>query len=217
MVSDLIEALFLTPVMHFGRHAIAAGVIAVFDPLAALVYLSMWPPGLVLGYWMSRRLRVGFRAAREANAALTARIQEIVAGIKVVKAYGVESLEQASFEAHSRAAFRAAFGVRFLVCVFSVLIFVAASAPILGGARSLELARASAPVFGVGLLAAFGFTRWTLGGFNVLKGEMGWGSADQILFLDAGRVVERGTHAGLMARPASAYRRFVEIQTRGAA
>jgi ABC-type multidrug transport system fused ATPase/permease subunit len=42
-------------------------------------------------------------------------------------------------------------------------------------------------------------------------------AAQQILFLDEGRVVERGTHAELMARPGGAYRRFVELQTRGAA
>jgi ABC-type multidrug transport system fused ATPase/permease subunit len=42
-------------------------------------------------------------------------------------------------------------------------------------------------------------------------------AAQQILFLDAGRVIERGTHAELMARPDGAYRRFVELQTRGAA
>jgi ABC-type multidrug transport system fused ATPase/permease subunit len=42
-------------------------------------------------------------------------------------------------------------------------------------------------------------------------------AADQILFLDAGRVIERGSHDELMARPGGAYRRFVELQTRGAA
>jgi len=41
--------------------------------------------------------------------------------------------------------------------------------------------------------------------------------ADQILFLEGGRVVERGRHETLMARPDGAYRRFVEIQGRGAA
>jgi ABC-type multidrug transport system fused ATPase/permease subunit len=179
MVSDLIEALFLTPLMSFGRYLIAAAVIAVFDPVVALVYVLMWPPGLAIGYWMSRRLRVGFRAAREANAALTSRIQEIIAGIKVVKAYGVEPSEQRSFETHSRAAFRAAFGVRFLVCVFSVLAFVLASMALLGAtARSLELTRAGDPVFATALLAVFGFRSWTLGAFNVLKGEMAWGSAN---------------------------------------
>lgn len=41
--------------------------------------------------------------------------------------------------------------------------------------------------------------------------------ADQILFLSEGRVLERGTHEALMARPGGGYRRFVELQTQGAA
>ena len=42
-------------------------------------------------------------------------------------------------------------------------------------------------------------------------------AADQILFVEAGRIVERGAHDELMARPGGAYRRYVELQTRGAA
>jgi ABC-type multidrug transport system fused ATPase/permease subunit len=42
-------------------------------------------------------------------------------------------------------------------------------------------------------------------------------TADQILFLADGAIVERGTHEELMARPAGAYRRFVSLQTQGAA
>ncbi|RIL07417.1 MAG: hypothetical protein DCC71_03045 [Proteobacteria bacterium] len=41
-------------------------------------------------------------------------------------------------------------------------------------------------------------------------------SAHQILFLGDGRLVERGTHDELMARPEGAYRRFVELQAIGA-
>jgi ABC-type multidrug transport system fused ATPase/permease subunit len=41
--------------------------------------------------------------------------------------------------------------------------------------------------------------------------------ADEICFVDGGRIVERGSHAELMATPGGAYRRFVELQTRGAA
>jgi ABC-type multidrug transport system fused ATPase/permease subunit len=42
-------------------------------------------------------------------------------------------------------------------------------------------------------------------------------SADQILFLADGAIVERGSHDELMARPGGAYRRFVSLQTQGAA
>ena len=42
-------------------------------------------------------------------------------------------------------------------------------------------------------------------------------AADQILFLEAGRVIERGSHDELMQRPGGTYRRFVDLQTRGAA
>jgi ABC-type multidrug transport system fused ATPase/permease subunit len=37
-------------------------------------------------------------------------------------------------------------------------------------------------------------------------------AADAILFLEHGRIVERGTHAELMRLPGGAYRRFVELQ-----
>ncbi|HEY8157000.1 MAG TPA: ABC transporter ATP-binding protein [Myxococcota bacterium] len=38
-------------------------------------------------------------------------------------------------------------------------------------------------------------------------------AADSILFLEHGRIIERGTHAELMSRPDGAYRRFVALQT----
>jgi ABC-type multidrug transport system fused ATPase/permease subunit len=42
-------------------------------------------------------------------------------------------------------------------------------------------------------------------------------TADQIAFLEEGRIVECGRHEELMARTGGAYRRFVELETRGAA
>lgn len=41
--------------------------------------------------------------------------------------------------------------------------------------------------------------------------------ADEILYVDRGRILERGTHEELIQRPEGAYRRFVELQNRGAA
>jgi ABC-type multidrug transport system fused ATPase/permease subunit len=147
------------------------------DPLVGAIFLLCWPPMLAVGWWVSKRLRVGFRAARQTNAALTARIQEILAGIKVVKAYGIEATEQASFEQHSRDAFRAAFGVRYLVSLFSVVAFVVICAAMLAATGlALELTRTGAAVFAAVLLGLFGIERWTLGQFNFFKGEMGSGA-----------------------------------------
>ena len=41
--------------------------------------------------------------------------------------------------------------------------------------------------------------------------------SDQILFLESGRIVERGDHATLMGQANGRYRRYVEMQTQGAA
>ncbi len=177
MVTELIEALFVTPLLHIGRHLIATAVIALFDPRVALVFLLAWPPSLWIGYRVSRRLRAGFRAARETNSALTSRIQEILLGIKVVKAYGVEPQMQESFEDHSRKAFDAAFRVRFLVSAFSVGCFVVISVGVLaatGGAAALT--RDDADLFAATFLAVFGFSAWNLGLFSTFKSEVGWAS-----------------------------------------
>ncbi len=42
-------------------------------------------------------------------------------------------------------------------------------------------------------------------------------SADEILFVEEGRIRERGHHDAMMARPEGAYRRLVELQTRNVA
>jgi ABC-type multidrug transport system fused ATPase/permease subunit len=42
-------------------------------------------------------------------------------------------------------------------------------------------------------------------------------AADEICFVDDGRIVERGSHEELMAIPDGRYRRFTELQARGAA
>ncbi|MCP3985913.1 MAG: ABC transporter ATP-binding protein [bacterium] len=41
--------------------------------------------------------------------------------------------------------------------------------------------------------------------------------ADQILFMEEGRIIEKGNHAELIRNPSGAYRHFVELQTRGVA
>src|SRR5215510_7724770 len=123
MVTRLIEVLFLIPLFAAGRFVYSLAVVFALNPRLALILALVWLPLLLVGLRLSRRLRVGFRAAREANSALTSRIQESVASVKVIKAYGAEALAQERFERDSLTAFHRAFAVRSLFAGFNVAIF----------------------------------------------------------------------------------------------
>src|SRR5215475_8496298 len=166
MVTRLIDVLFLTPLFATGRFVYSLAVVFALNPRLALILALAWPPLLLMGLGMSRRLRAGFRAAREANSALTSRIQESVASVKVIKAYGAEAFAQERFERDSLTAFHRAFAVRSLFAGFNVAIFwiVGIVFLIATGWATVE-ARDAAAVFFV----VWGFTIWNLGLYTYFK------------------------------------------------
>ena len=170
MVTRLIEVLFLTPLFATGRFVYSLLVVFALNPRLALVLALAWLPLLLVGLRLSPRLRVGFRTAREANSALTSRIQESLAGIKVIKAYGVESFAQERFERDSLTALRRAFTVRSLFAGFNVAIFwiVGVLFLVTAGWATLEARDASAIFFVV-----WGFTVWNLGLYTYFKERLG--------------------------------------------
>jgi len=177
MVTSLVEVLLLTPAYTFGGYLLALVLVATVDPRLALLLLAAWIPTLAAGAFFSAPLRHGFRAAREANAALTARIQEGVAGIRTLKAYGAETREQRVFEEASRAAFSAAFDARARFALYAVLIFTGVSAVLAAGVAwgALETAR-EAEVFAVRLFATTGVSAWSLGLFQWFRDRFGDGT-----------------------------------------
>ena len=185
MVTQLVEVLILVPLATLGRFLFAMVVVACFDPRLAVLLAVLWVPLLLLGRASSRRLRVAFRTAREANAALTSRIQETLAGIRVIKAYGAESFEQERFEDASRSSFDAAFFARQGLAVFLVAIFwVVATGLVLTGAIAAHHTLQAKPV----ALPVLGFTVFTLGLFNYFKARFGDGAGNlRLLFRTWGR------------------------------
>ncbi len=176
MVTQLIQVLVLTPFTAFPRFLFAALLVAAFAPKLALILLCVWLPSLLAGAWFSKRMRTRFRHARETNADLTGRIQETMAGIKVIKAYGAERSEQATFEERSTSAFRAAFGARNLYAVFTMAMFwiFGSFALYLSALAALETMRGTELA-----VAALGFTIWNLGLYNFFKGQLG-GSVESL-------------------------------------
>ncbi len=99
---------------------LARPILPTFDALFGVFFTLLFDwrlsAGLVVCYLaaffvaqrFTRELRPAFRDAREKNSVLTSRIQETLAGIRVVKAYGVEAFEQGRFETASQEAFAGA-------------------------------------------------------------------------------------------------------------
>jgi ABC-type multidrug transport system fused ATPase/permease subunit len=190
MVTQLIDVLFLTPVFALGRFLFLLAAVTLYDPRLALLIASLWIPTLLLGAGFSRPLRVGFRGAREANAALASRIQESLAGIRVVKAYGAEAREQARFEAQSRRAFAHAFAARNRLAIYGVAVFwMVGGVLVASGAWAAGLTREQAPLFAGAALAGLGLSRWNLGLYNSSKFLIGSGVGQvRQLFRTWGRV-----------------------------
>ena len=183
MVTQLIEVLFLQPLQIVGRFLFSLVVVALIQPLFALLLLGLWPPLLAAGFWFSQRLRTSFRSAREANSALTSRIHETLYGIKVIKAYGAEAIEQSRFERDSRVAFNEAFTARSRLAVFKVITFWLVGSVMVGGVSWGALyALGEQEVFGAFVLSLLGVSVWNLGLYNWFKGHFG-GGASQLRWL----------------------------------
>ena len=177
MVTSVIQTLILEPTGQILRFLTAIAVVAAFDPALAVVLCAIWPPALLVGRWFSPRLRTGFRRAREANSELTSRIQETLAGIQVIKAYGAEAVEQSRFEQHSTAAFASAFRARNLYAVLGVILFGLVGASLLATTAAAAVqTQLEAGLFAQRLLIGLGFASWTLGRFNLFKAVSGAGT-----------------------------------------
>jgi len=191
MVTQLIDVLVLTPLDTLGRFFFSLGLVALWDPWLAAVLALGWPVMLLLGRVFSQPLRIDFRRAREKNSKLTSRIQETLVGIKVIKAYGAELVEQERFENASLDAFGAAYAARDRYAVFRVLVFYGIGLALVGGVGwATWLTTRNAQLFGQRILALLGFTiinqkAWDLGFYNNFKDRFGDGniSTQRLMYL----------------------------------
>jgi ABC-type multidrug transport system fused ATPase/permease subunit len=144
---------------------------------------AIWVVLYAAAYGMARAytpvLRRSFREARERNSALTSRIQETLSGLKVVKAYGAEPIEQARFEEASRSAFEGAYRARTNIALLGILAFILSALPgMLTATLVSVLARDGSPLAAGVALAFVGFATWNLGAYaNVLLRVGSWSRA----------------------------------------
>ncbi len=170
MVTQLIQVLVLTPFTALPQFFFSVLVVCLFAPKLGLILFAVFLPSLLVGGWFSTKMRTRFRRARETNAALTGRIQETLAGIKIIKAYGAERVEQGAFDGASHSAFGAAFRARNLYAIYTMAMFWVFGTFVLfiTALGTVEVMRETELA-----AAALGFTIWNLGLYNYFKARLG--------------------------------------------
>ena len=176
MITALMS-LLVRPLVPLTFMAVAFVAMLTLDKRTALSLLAVYLLGFALAFWYGRRLRVSFRTAREVNSALTSQIQETMAAIKVVKAFGTEPVEQARFERSSNAAFEAAYKARMQMTTFGIVTFVLSALPAMAAVTYMAVwANKGLPVASTASIAALSAV-WTLGVYQWATGRVGDGSS----------------------------------------
>ena len=174
MITSVIERAVLEPVVAVGHVVFSFLVIWLFSPILGGVYLAGMLPILMLVVWFTPRLQIRSRRARTANSALTSRIQEAFAAIRIVKANRAERVMGSRFDGDSRMALDAAFYLRMEFILMRVLVVVIAGAMIIGTQYLMAgWTIAETPTFLAGAVALVGFSVWNLGTFQAANGRNG--------------------------------------------
>ncbi|MDE0225800.1 MAG: ABC transporter ATP-binding protein [Gammaproteobacteria bacterium] len=174
MITSVIERAVLEPVVAVGHVVFSFLVIWLFSPILGGVYLAGMLPILMLVVWFTPRLQIRSRRARTANGALTSRIQEAFAAIRIVKANRAERVMGSRFDGDSQMALDAAFYLRMEFILMRVLAVVIAGAMIIGTQYLMAgWTIAETPTFLAGAVALVGFSVWNLGTFQAANGRNG--------------------------------------------
>ncbi|MDE0452284.1 MAG: ABC transporter ATP-binding protein [Gammaproteobacteria bacterium] len=167
MITSVVERAVLEPVVAVGHVVFSFLVIWLFSPILGGVYLAGMLPIIMLVVWFTPRLQIRSRRARTANSALTSRIQEAFAAIRIVKANRAERVMGSRFDGDSRMALDAAFYLRTEFILMRVLVVVIAGAMIIGTQYLMAgWTIAETPTFLAGAVALVGFSVWNLGTFQ---------------------------------------------------
>ena len=174
MITSVIERVLLEPVVAMAMVTFSFFVIWLFSPVLGGMYLAGMVPILWLVAWFTPRLQMRSRRARRTNSALTSRIQEAFAAIRIVKANRAERVMGARFDEDSRVALDAAYHLRVEFILMRALIVVIAGTMIVGSQYLMAgWTIAESPTFLAGAVALVGFSVWNLGAFEAAGGRMG--------------------------------------------
>jgi ATP-binding cassette subfamily B protein len=122
VIPNVIDGLIVQPLI-FVPAAIGSILYLVwYDQRMALIVAILMPANFILGWLYANSLRAAFVAEREATAQATTRIEETLASIKTVKAFGTEAGEAENYARDNWYAFIAGRRARLMLARYRVII-----------------------------------------------------------------------------------------------
>ncbi len=104
VTSDLFE---ITELLHHGPENIAISLIKIvgaflilisIQPYLALIAFALIPVMILFAYYYNKRMKLAFRKNREKIAEINSQIEDNLSGIRVVKSFANEEIENAKFQ-----------------------------------------------------------------------------------------------------------------------
>jgi ABC-type multidrug transport system fused ATPase/permease subunit len=191
-------------------------VLAAFDYRVAAIAAALIPANLIIAWLFAKPLRRAFLAERVATAQATTRIEETLASIKAVKAFGREASESDLYALDNWGSFMAARRARMLFVVYRVVISTLRSLAYVGaiyfGALQVLHGGVAGAIRAAFSLGVFQGALWIFGGLSVRVRNMTniWGTLQDVgvalarVFEMMAKLPEEKVRSGSVIPPAPA-------------
>ena len=120
-IPNVISGLIVEPLIFFPAFTGAILYLVWYDYRMALVAVLAMPANFILAWWFADSMRIAFIGEREATARATTRIEETLASIRTVKAFGTEAQETENYARENWDAFLAGRRARLMLARYRVM------------------------------------------------------------------------------------------------
>ena len=144
-------------------------LVTLLSPWLGLIAGVIVVPALLWAQWAMPRMRTRTLVYRAATSDVTSTIQESFGGIRLIKAFGTAERAQRRMEQDSVVAFNAAFRVRHLIAIVTIVMYTVAAMFTAGGTSFMAWwASRGDPAFATDLIGLVGisFVVWNLASYT---------------------------------------------------
>jgi len=166
-ITAVVDTVILDPINIGSKFLLALFIVWVFNPWLGLLAVLASIPIVAIVVWYTPRLQRLSRAARRANSDLTSRIQEVFAGIRVIKANQAEKTVIDNFDRDSNSALDTAIRLRLeMFVMWMFIVFIGGTSILIANYLMADWTIREEATWLAGAVTLVGFAVWNLGAYQ---------------------------------------------------